>query len=128
MDDISSYRCRLFYLRPSADPALQAEAACEVLAGTEGVLLAAPTTKHSIHLIYSLNHLSFEILTELLTELGFELDKSILLGLRNTVFQFLDDNALDHMQTSNPDFEIPCESVTQEVPHQSPDKYWEDYH
>ena len=127
MDDISCYRCRLFYLRPSDDPALQAEAACEVLTGTEGVLLAAPATKHSIHLIYSLNHLSFELLTELLTELGFEFDTSILLGLRNTVFQFLEDNALDHMHQDVPDLEIPCESTTQ-VPHQSPDKYWEDYH
>ncbi len=127
MDDISCYRCRLFYLRPSDDPLLQAGAACDALAGTEGVLLAAPATAHSIHLIYSLNYLSFEIITELLEELGFELDRSILLGLRNTVFEFLDDNALDHMHINNPDLEIPCESVTH-VPHQSPDKYWDDYH
>ena len=127
MDDISCYRCRLFYLRPSTDPTLQAEAACEVLAGTEGVLLAAPASEHSIHLIYSLNHLSFELLTDLLIELGFELDKSVLLCLRNTIFQFLEDNALDNMHVNVSDFEIPCESASH-IPHQSADKYWDDYH
>lgn len=126
MDDISCYRCRLFYLRPSDNPARQASAACEVLAGTEGVLLAAPTTNHSIHLIYSLNHLSFEILSDLLTELGFELDKSILLCLRNTIFQFLEDNARDNMHVDIADFEIPCGSAS-DLPHQSPDSYWDDY-
>ncbi|MCP4430129.1 MAG: hypothetical protein GY806_04045 [Gammaproteobacteria bacterium] len=126
MDDISCYRCRLFYLRPSTNPDKQAEAACEVLAGTEGVLLAAPTSAQSIHLIYSLNHLSFELLTDLLTELGFELDKSILLCLRNTIFQFLEDNARENMHVNVADFEVPCESSNQ-VPNQSTDKYWDDY-
>ncbi len=126
MDDISCYRCRLFYLRPSNSPARQAPAACEVLAGTEGVLLAAPGTAHSIHLIYSLNHLSFEILSDLLTELGFELDKSILLCLRNTIFHFLDDNARENLSIDVADFEIPCGSVT-ELPSQTAENYWDDY-
>ena len=127
MDDISCYRCRLFYLRPSSNPTRQAPAACEVLAGTEGVLLAAPTTDHSVHVIYSLNHLSFEILSDLLTELDFELDKSILLCLRNTIFQFLEENARDNMHINVEEFEIPCGSSA-ELPHQTPDKYWDDYH
>lgn len=125
MEDITSYRCRLFYLRPSADPARQADAACEVLAGTEGVLLAAPATEHSIHLIYSLNFLSFELITELLTELGFELDRSILVCLRNTIFQFLDDNAMDNMDINIADFEEDCPPST--IPHETTDKYWEEY-
>lgn len=127
MDDIECYRCRLFYLRQSADPRKQADAACEVLAGTEGVVLAAAATKHSIHLIYSLNNLSFELLTDLLTELGFELEDSILLSLRKTIFQFLDDNARDNMHIDVTEFQEHCESH-QTLPHQTSDKYWDDYH
>ncbi len=126
MDDIECYRCRLFYLRKSADSRKQAEAACEVLAGTEGVVLAAPASKHSIHLIYSLNHLSFELLTDLLTELGFELDDSILLGLRKTIFQFLEDNARDNMPIDVTEFQEDSDTP-EELPHPTADKYWEDY-
>ena len=126
MDDTECYRCRLFYLRQSTDPKKQADAACKVLAGTEGVILAAPASENSIHLIYSLNHLSFELLTELLNELGFELDNSILSSLRKTLFQFLEDNARDHMQIDVIDLQQHCESPPT-VPHQSSDKYWDDY-
>ena len=130
MDDLESYRCRLFYLRQSADPAQQAEAACEVLAGTEGVILAAATSQNSIHLIYSLNHLSFELLTDFLAELGFELDNSILLSLRKTIFQFLEDNARDNMHIDVSELEQHLEQHLQdhpEIPHQTCDKYWDDY-
>jgi len=126
MDDTESYRCRLFYLRQSADPAQQAEAACEVLAGTKGVILVAATSQNSIHLIYSLNHLSFELLTDLLDELGFELDNSILLSLRKTIFQFLEDNARDNMHLDVNELEKHLQDHT-EIPHQSGDKYWDDY-
>ena len=126
MDDTGFYRCRLFYLRQSADPAKQAKAACEILAGTEGVILAAATSHNSIHLIYSLNHLSFELLTDLLSELGFELDNSILLSLRKTIFQFLEDNARDNMHPDISEFEQHFQDHP-EMPHQNSDKYWDDY-
>lgn len=126
MDDIECYRCRLFYLRQSADPKKQARAACEVLAGIEGVVLAAAASQYSIHLIYSLNHLSFELLTELLAELGFELEDSMLLTLRKTIFQFLDDNARDNMHIDVTEFQEHCDSPAA-VPHQTSDKYWDDY-
>ncbi len=126
MDDIECYRCRRFYLRQSVDPKKQAEAACEVLAGTEGVVLAAAASQNSIHLIYSLNHLSFELLTDLLTELGFELEDSILLSLRKTIFQFLDDNARDNMHIDVTEFQEDCDAPN-EMPHQTSDKYWDDY-
>lgn len=126
MDDIESYRCRRFYLRQSADPAQQAEAACEVLTGTKGVILAAATSHNSIHLIYSLNHLSFELLTDLLAELGFELDNSILLSLRKTIFQFLEDNARDNMHMDVSELEKHLQEHP-EIPHQTCDKYWDDY-
>jgi len=126
MDDTECYRCRLFYLRQSADPSKQAEAACEVLAGIKGVILAAPATHNSIHLIYSLNHLSFELLTDLLDELGFELDNSILLSLRKTIFQFLEDNARDNMHIDITEFEEECDDHPT-IPQESCDKYWDDY-
>jgi hypothetical protein len=126
MDDTEIYRCRLFYLKQSADPTKQAKAACEVLAGTKGVMLAAATSVNSIHLIYSLNHLSFELLTDLLDELGFELDDSILLSLRKTIFQFLEDNARDHMHVDVSELVQHFEDYPT-IPHQSCEKYWDDY-
>lgn len=127
MDETECYRCRLFYLKHSTDPTKQAEAVCEVLAGTKGVILAAPASKDSIHLIYSLNHLSFELLTDLLDELGFEHDDSILLNLRKTIYEFLEDNARDNMHIDVTDFHEPCQTPPQ-IPHQDADRYWDDYH
>ncbi len=127
MDETECYRCRLFYLKHSSDPTKQADAACEVLAGTKGVILAAPASENSIHLIYSLNHLSFELLTDLLTELSFELDDSILLSLRKTIFQYLEDNARDNMHIDVTEFQEHCETPPN-IPHQDADRYWEDYH
>lgn len=127
MDDTDHYRCRLIYLVPSDDISNQANAACEALVGIEGIILAAPVDSHSIHIIYSLDSLSFELINDLLSELGFKLDDSILLNLRKTIFQFLEDNARDNMHIDVTGFHE--DSVeTHELPHQSEDKYWEDYH
>ena len=129
MDDTDQYRCRLIYLKPTADITKQAEAACEAVAGIEGIILAAPSDRHSVHLIYSLNNLSFELLTDLLDELGFELDNSILISLRNTIFQFLEANVRDNMHIDVTNFQEDSdedESVC--IPQQSSDKYWKDYH
>jgi hypothetical protein len=127
MDDTDHYRCRLILLRQSADESKQAEAACDVLAGIEGVLLAAPADSCSIHLIYSLDHLSLELVDDLLNELGFELDKSILVTVRKTIYEFLDDNARENMHIDVSSFQEDPDEIP-EIPHQSPDKYWEDYH
>lgn len=127
MEDTDHYRCRLIYLRPSADQSKQAEAACDKLAGIEGILLAAPADLHSIHLIYSLDHLSFELVVDLLDELEFEMDDSILLALKKTIYQFLDTNARENMHIDVSQFEEePAD--TPEIPQQSSEKYWEDYH
>ena len=127
MEDTDHYRCRLICLRQSADQSRQAEAACDTLAGIEGILLAAPADQYSIHLIYSLDHLSFEMIIDLLNELGFEMDDSILLSLKKTIYQYLDTNARENMHIDVTQFEEePGE--TPEIPHQSSDKYWEDYH
>jgi hypothetical protein len=126
MEDTDHYRCRLIYLRQSADPSKQAEAACDRLAGIEGILLAAPSDPYSIHLIYSLDHLSFELIIDLLNELQFEMDDSILISLQKTIYQYLDTNARENMHVDVTQFEEDQEE-TPEIPHQT-EKYWEDYH
>jgi hypothetical protein len=112
---------------PSADQSKQAEAACDVLAEVEGILLAAPFDPCSIHLIYSLNQISLELVTELLDELGFELDNSILVTVRKTIYQFLDANARDNLHVDVTGSQEKTDE-TPEIPQQSSDKYWEDYH
>ena len=98
-----------------------------MLAEVEGILLAAPFDSCSIHLMYSLNQISLELVTDLLDELGFELDNSILVTVRKTIYQFLDANARDNMHLDLASFqEKPDE--TPEIPHQSSEKYWDDYH
>ena len=127
MDDADRYRCRCIYLKQSDKPAFQAEAACDALISIDGILLAAPLDTHRIHIIYSLDHLSFEIIVELLAELEFETDKSLLQALRDTIFCFLEDNARDNMQINAT--ELPAnEYQSPESPAlQDNDKYWDDY-
>lgn len=140
MDDADRYRCRRIYLKPGDDPALQAQAACEALANIEGILLAAPFDTHCIHIIYSLDKLSFEIVIELLNELEFETDDSLLISLRNTIFCFLEDNARDNMHVDVTEYQqdggdsdemerLAGDDDSREIP-QDPDneKYWDDYH
>ena len=127
MDDADRYRCRRIYLKQSDNPAYQAEAACDALTNIEGILLAAPFSTHCIHIIYSLDKLSFEIVVELLDELEFETDKSLLLSLRNTIFCFLEDNARDNMHIDVTEFQQD-ESESADTPQQQDDeKYWDDY-
>jgi hypothetical protein len=127
MDDADRYRCRRIYLKQSDNPAYQAEAACDVLTNIEGILLAAPFNTHCIHIIYSLDKLSFEIVIELLDELEFETDKSLLVSLRNTIFCFLEDNARDNMQVDVTEFQQD-DGESPDTPQQQDDeKYWDDY-
>jgi len=127
MDNADRYRCRYIHLKQSDNPAHQAHAACAALTGIDGILLASPFSEHSVHIIYSLDKLSFETVIELLGELDFAMDDSFLTSLRNTIFCFLEDNARDNM-----DIEISelhqQDSTSPEIPHQDNDKYWDDYH
>ena len=125
MEDAEHYRCRLIYLKPADEAGKQAQAACDALAGVDGILLAAPFSEHSIHIIYSLNQLSFELITDLLGELEFEMDDSILISLRNTIYCFLEDNARDNMHIDVTEFQEE-ESESPELP-PAEDQYWEDY-
>ena len=127
MDDADRYRCRRIYLKQSDNPAYQAEAACDALTNIEGILLAAPFSAHCIHIIYSLDKLSFEIVVELLDELEFETDKSLLLSLRNTIFGFLEDNARDNMHIDISEFQQDDSEDPDTPQQQDNEKYWDDY-
>lgn len=127
MDDADRYRCRHIHLKQSDNPAHQADAACAALTNIDGILLAAPFSEYSVHIIYSLDKLTFEIVIELLIELDFVMDDSFLMSLRNTIFCFLEDNARDNMHIDVTEFQQE-DSANPEIPHQDNDKYWDDYH
>jgi len=124
MEEATQYRCRLVNLKPNDDPNYQADAACEVLANIDGIVLAAPFSQHSVHIIYSLDTLTFEIIIELLDELSFELQDSILITLRNTIYCYLEDNARANMHLDVTEFQEPDEN---QAAAEDSDKYWEDY-
>lgn len=127
MEDADRYRCRHIYLKQSNDPALQAEAACAALAHVEGILLAAPHSENCLHIVYSLDELTFEIVIDLLGELEFELDNNFLRSLTNTIYSFLEDNARDHMPNEAGDSHASTDEHP-EIPHPDNDQYWKDYH
>jgi hypothetical protein len=127
MDDEDRYRCRRIYLKQSDNTAYQAEAACDALTNIEGILLAAPFSAHCIHIIYSLDKLSLDIVVELLDELEFETDKSLLLSLRNTIFCFLEDNARDNMHIDVTEFQQDDSEGPDTPQQQDNEKYWDDY-
>ena len=127
MDDEDRYRCRHIHLKQSDNPVHRADEACTALTSIDGILLAAPCSEYSVHIIYSLDKLTFEIVIELLIELGFVMDDSFLISLRNTIFCFLEDNARDNMQIDVTELKQE-DSTSPEIPHQDNDKYWDDYH
>lgn len=126
MDDSDHYRCRLVYLKHSDDPAFQASAACEALLAIDGILLAAQVDDHSVHIIYSLDKLSFELITGLLSELNFELDDSMLITLRNTIYCYLENNARDNMHIDVTDYALDADEI-EGKPEADTQKYWDDY-
>ena len=130
MEEADRYRCRRIFLKSDGDPARQAQAACEALANLDGILLAAPHSDLSVHIIYSLDKLSFEIITDLLHELEFETENSLLIKLRDTIYCYLEDNARDHGQFDITEFEIEAteDDDLPAMPNADQDKYWDDYH
>jgi hypothetical protein len=127
MEDADRYRCRRIHLKPGDNPAFQAESACEALANIEGILLAAPWTRHCIHIIYSLDTLSFEIVVELLHELEFETDDSLFTSLRNTIFSYLEDNARDNMPVDTTALQPQNSEIVETAQLAENEKYWDDY-
>ncbi|MDH3859141.1 MAG: hypothetical protein OEV07_14205, partial [Gammaproteobacteria bacterium] len=62
-----------------------------------------------------------------LAELDFEMDNSLLVTLRNTIFCFLEDNARDNMQIDVTQFQRD-DSEIEELMQPDSNQYWEDYH
>lgn len=127
MDNADRYRCRRIHLKQSDNPAYQANAACDALVNIEGILLATPFNDYGIHIIYSLDRLSFEIVIELLKELEFETDNSLLISLRNTIFGFLEDNARDNLHVDVTEFQQDESDDPESSQQKDSDKYWDDY-
>lgn len=127
MEEADHYRCRRVYLQSGDNPGRDAHAACEALVGVDGILLAAPHGEQSLHIIYSLDELTFDIIIELLEELGFAPDNSLLMSLRNSIFCYLEDNARDNLHIDVTEFEEPV-IESPEIPQQDDEKYWDDYH
>ena len=124
MDDMSLYRCRRIYLKPGDDSDVKASSACEALITIEGVLLASVHDARCIHIVYSLEILSFEVITTLLVELDIDIDDSLLMSVRNSIYHFLDDNARDRIVS--PDGSIAAaegEAITAD----QDERYWQDY-
>ena len=126
MEEADHYRCRRVYLKPGDDSRRDAHSACEALVNIDGIVLAAPHGEQSLHIIYSLNELSFEIVIDLLEELGYQPDDSLLMSLRNTIFCYLEDNARANMQVDVTEFEE-SDVESPEIPQQDDEKYWDDY-
>jgi hypothetical protein len=127
MDNADRYRCRRIHLKQSDNPAYQANAACDALVNIEGILLATPFNDYGIHIIYSLDRLSFEIVIDLLNELEFETDNSLLISLRNTIFGFLEDNARDNLHVDVTEFQQDESDDPESSQQKDSDKYWDDY-
>ncbi len=126
MEDADHYRCRRIYLKQSDDTKLQAEVACEALAKIEGILVAAAHSEYCVHIIYSLDQISFEIINDLLVELEFEIDNSLLSSFRNTIYDYLEDNARDNLHVDETG-QLQGQGESHEKPHQDNDQYWDDY-
>ena len=105
----------------------QAEDACSALRSIKGVHDAKPVNNHRLKLTYSLEHLTFELIEDLLRELGFYLDNSILAVIRRNIFQYLEDNAREKIHLDKQEEQrLEC-PVNPEIPHDEPEKYWNNY-
>ena len=100
--------------------------ACEALRGIHGVYHAQPVSNYRLTLTYSLKHLSFELVEDLLQELGFYLDNSIPAIIRRNIYQYLEDNAREKLHVDEEKQALVCD-IDAELPHDEPEKYWNNY-
>ena len=129
MNEQIHIRKRMICLKPGV-VGKQADDACVALRGIKGVLKVYPLSNRRIHLTYSLENLSFELIEGLLAELGFKLDNSILAILRRTVYQYLEDNVREKLHVDEDEHEhehsLMCH-LDGSLEHEEPEKYWNDY-
>lgn len=125
MDEASHIRKRLVCLQRSGDDT-QAEQACAALRGIKGVLEVQPVNRYRLQLTYSLEYLTFELIEDLLRELGFFLDNSIFSYVRRTVYQYLEDTAREKIQVDEDKHSLVCQIESETLPDE-PEKYWNNY-
>ena len=77
-------------------------------------------------LTYSLKDLSFELIESLLKELGFYLDNSIFAIIRRNIYQYLEDNVCEKIHAEEQEHTLVCH-LHEELPHDEPEKYWNNY-
>jgi hypothetical protein len=126
MEDQNYLRKRMICLACNGSQA-QAEEACKALSSIKGVHLAEPVNRKRITLIYSLEYLTFELIESLLRELGYQLDNNVIALIRRSIYQYLEDTAREKMQVEGQDQQVLVCNIDEELPHDEPEKYWNNY-
>jgi len=126
MNDVSYICRRKVCLADNGDQALATEA-CAALLGIQGVFGAVPISQTSLELSYSIKHLSFELLEELLKELGFYLDDSVMAILRRNIYQYLEDNLREKLRIDEESQALACDVENPQEEGPEPEKYWSNY-
>jgi len=91
---------RLICLRGPHQTEDQAPAAAKVLSDVTGVFKAEAISTNRVRLTYSLEYLTFDLIADLLQELGFHLDNSVISKIRRALFQYVETTALERLQES----------------------------
>ena len=66
--------------------------AVELLKDLEGVESVEANAEHRVEVRYDLRHVSLQMIEELLQELGFHLDNSLVFKLRRALYYYTEDN------------------------------------
>lgn len=125
MDDSIHIRKRMVCLKRNGHQS-QATEACAALRGIQGIYDAQPINNHRLRLVYSLEHLSFDLIEALLKELGFYLDNSIFAIIRRNIYQYLEDNAREKIKVDDEQRKLVCD-IAPVMPQDEPEKYWNNY-
>ena len=125
MEEQELIRKRLVCLRRDGGPT-QAVEACANLKGIKGVIDARPVNEHRLSLTYSLEFLTFELIEDLLRELGFYLDDSLFAVIRRNIYQYLEDTAREKIHVDEESHKLVCQ-VDSEATQDEPEKYWNNY-
>ena len=104
----------------------QVQQACATLRGVKGIRAAESIGSHRLHLEYSLEDLTFELVEALFKELGYPLDRNLFSMLRRGIYQYLEDTALEKLQVEDHEQSLVCD-IDEELPHDEPEKYWHKY-
>jgi len=80
----------LHFCRLHPDPQ-QAHSAAPLLAGMQGVERAMPRTELVLEVSYDLTRITLALLEEALTEVGFNLDSSLLIKLRRALYYYSEE-------------------------------------